>query len=357
MDKKKTNKTKIRKKNSLMIQSSHPIRKAFAIKYQLPFILALALLLSACRTAEKERPKFQHDIAEGPTPWTDTNFELEEEDFTFAIISDLNGGEREGVYRTAVAQLNRLDPTFVLSVGDLIDGGTEDEAQLTKEWDSFDERTSKFNMPFFYLGGNHDLTNPVMRKFWNDRFGPRYYHFVYEDVLFLLMDSEDYEEKRMLEIYEARAKALKIMDGEIEGVYEQSDYYNMPERTVGGMSADQFNYFRGVLEKYPKVKWTFVLMHKPLWMREGNKGLGQLEQLLANRPYTVINGHLHSYSHHKRNNRDYMVLGTTGGYQNPKDSMAFDHVTLVRMAERPIITHLKMEGILDETGKIPDNSQ
>ena len=48
-----------------------------------------------------------------------------------------------------------------------------------------------------------------------------------------------------------------------------------------------------------------------------------------------------------------MILGTTGGSQNPKDSMAFDHVTLVRMAEQPIITHLKMDGILDETGQVP----
>lgn len=317
------------------------------------YLFCAFVFVLGCKTEVKKAPQFEHDISEGPTPWTRTDFELEEKDFTFAIISDLNGGEREGVYSTAVAQLNRLDPTFVLSVGDLIDGGTEDEVQLTKEWDSFDQRTANFNMPFFYLGGNHDLTNPIMRKFWKNRFGPRYYHFIYEDVLFLMMDSEDYEEKRMIEIYKARAEAIKIIDGEIEGSYEDSDYFHMKERRIGGMSEKQFNYFKDVLDKYPDVKWTFVLMHKPLWMREDNKGLGQLEEALGSRPYTVINGHFHSYSHRIRNNRDYMMLGTTGGSQFPQDSMSFDHVTLVRMAERPIITHLKMEGILDETGQVP----
>jgi len=155
-----------------------------------------------------------------------------------------------------------------------------------------------------------------------------------------------------LEIYTARAKALQIIDGEIEGVYEESEYYNMPERRIGGMSKDQFNYYKGVLKKYPKVKWTFVLMHKPLWMREDDKGLGKLETLLADRPYTVINGHFHSFSHRKRHGRDYTMLGTTGGAQKATDTMAFDHVTLVRMAKEPIVTHLKMEGILDETGKV-----
>lgn len=320
--------------------------------YLLHFII-LTLLLMSCRINDKSAPKFLHDINEGPTPWTSESFELEEEDFTFAIISDLNGGEREGVYTTAVSQLNRLDPTFVLSVGDLIDGGTEDSLQLVKEWDSFDDRTSKLNMPFFYLGGNHDLTNPRMREFWKNRFGPRYYHFVYEDVLFLMMDSEDYGESRMLEIYRARAEAIKIIKGDIEGIYEESEYFNMPERRLGSMSEDQLLYFKNVLYQYPDVKWTFVLMHKPLWRREDDKGLGQLETVLSNRNYTVINGHLHSFSHRIRNNMDYLILGTTGGSQAVGDSLAFDHVTLVRMAQKPIITHLKMDGILDEAGNVP----
>ncbi len=316
-------------------------------------LAALAFISCKQQTPEPVPPLFVHDISEGPTPWTANEFEPTEDDFTFAIISDLNGGEREGVYATAVQQLNQLDPTFVLSVGDLIDGGTEDTLQLAKEWDSFDDRTAKLNMPFFHLGGNHDLTNPTMREFWKNRFGPRYYHFVYDNVLFLMMDSEDYEEQRMIEIYEARAIALKIIDGEIEGKYEDSEYYHMPERRIGGMSNAQLDYYAEVLKKYPDVKWTFVLMHKPLWMREDEKGLGPLEDLLADRDYTVINGHFHSFSNQIRKGHSYTILGTTGGSQNPQDSMAFDHVTLVRMAKKPVITHLKMEGILNEQGNVP----
>ncbi len=310
-------------------------------------------LIARCNSLAHDKPVFIHDVTSGPTPWTSEAFEMEEEDFTFAIISDLNGGEREGVYATAMAQLNQLDPTFVLSIGDLIDGGTEDPAQLTREWDSFDVRTSKLTMPFFYLGGNHDLTNPTMREFWKNRIGPRYYHFVYENVLFLMMDSEDYEEERMMEIYEARAKAIKIMKGELEGNLEESAYFNMQEGKVGALNRPQLKYFQEVLEKYPDVRWTFVLMHKPLWMRDGEKGLGELEVSLSQRPYTVINGHLHSFSHRIRNKRDYLILGTTGGSQNPTDSMSFDHITLVRMAKEPVITHLKMDGILDITGNTP----
>jgi hypothetical protein len=168
-----------------------------------------------------------------------------------------------------------------------------------------------------------------------------------------MMDSENYEEQRMLEIYHARAHALKVIAGEIPGNYEETEYYNMPERKVGGLSDNQIDYFSKVIQENKNVRWTFLIMHKPLWQREDAKGLVKIEDLIQDRPYTVINGHLHTMSHRKRFERDYIVLGTTGGGQNPTDTMAFDHVTLVRMANEPIITHLKMEGILDETGKVP----
>lgn len=321
------------------------------------FVIMLAgLLFWGCKNNAPEGHIFGHNIKKGPKPWTSETFEATETDFTFAIISDLTGGERPGIYSRAVEQLNQLDPTFVLSVGDLIEGGTEDTLQLKKEWESFDLRTENLNMPFFHLGGNHDLTNPEMRSYWNKRYGPRYYHFSFGDVLFLMMDSEDYTEKRMLEIYRARDTALRIIKGELDGVYEESTYYKMPERRLGSLGKEQLEYFQNILQQYRDVRWTFVLMHKPLWMREDINGLGQLETALKNRDYTVINGHFHSFAHNNRHGMDYYILGTTGGAQNPEDPNAFDHISLVRMAEEPVITHLKMDGILDNTGaRIPKN--
>ena len=317
------------------------------------YILFLLISLWSCKTEAPAPIEFYHEVSDGPKPWTAEVFEASEPDFTFAIISDLTGGERPGVYSRAVAQLNLLDPTFVLSVGDLIEGGTEDTLQLKKEWDSFDARTSNLTMPFFHLGGNHDLTNPEMRSFWNKRYGPRYYHFRYRDVLFLMMDSEDYSEKRMYEIYQARDTALRVINGELEGKYEESTYYNMPERRLGSLGAEQLAYFTEVLEEQKDVRWTFVLMHKPLWLREGNNGLGGLETILKERNYTVFNGHFHSFSHRIRHDMEYIMLGTTGGAQNPEDPNAFDHISLVRMADKPVITHLKLEGILNNSGTLP----
>ena len=307
-----------------------------------------------CASPTETPPIFQHEIPEGPKPWLHDRFDNKSDQFTFAIITDLNGGERPGIFEVAVAQLNLLRPEFILSVGDLIDGGTEDLNQLQKEWDSFDERANKAVSPLFHVGGNHDLTNVVMRDFWSKRYGPRYYHFVYKDVLFLMMDSEDYNEKRMQEIYEARAEAIKVLDGPEPEKAKEMLYFQMPERQHGEISDAQSSYFEEVLNRYPEVRWTFILMHKPVWKREDVGGLGRVEAALGERPFTVINGHFHTYSHTEKNEQDYIMLGTTGGGQNPDNEMAFDHVTLVTMIdEGPSIANLRLDGILDKTAKIP----
>lgn len=317
-------------------------------------ILVLTLVaIQACKETTEKKVSFTHDIEGQLTPWNKLPVESEG-DFSFAIISDLTGGERERIFEVAVEQINQFNPRFVLSVGDLIEGGTEDTLQLKREWEFFDQRADKLEKPFFHLGGNHDLTHPAMKQFWNSRYGPTYYHFIYNDILFLMLDSEDFEETRMLEIYEARAQALKMIRGEVEGEYTNSEYYHMQERKTGSISTSQRNYFEEVLNTNPGVKWTFVFMHKPLWKNEDNKEWMPLEDLLSKRRHTVINGHYHSFSHEKKGENSYIMLGTTGGAQDSEDPNSFDHITWVKIKDGvPTLSHLRMDGILNEKGEIP----
>jgi 3',5'-cyclic AMP phosphodiesterase CpdA len=313
-------------------------------------------LLAVSTCAAPPEQAFRQEVDSAAKPWTHESFDNDDDRFTFAIFSDLYGGERERVFGVAMAQLQLLRPELILNVGDLIDGGTTDLERLDREWDEFDAKLDGLKAPVFYIGGNHDLTNPVMRQFWEERYGQRYYHFVYKDVLFLMLDSEDFEEQRMNAIYEARAYALRVDAGEEPGVYEETEYYNMPERLTGAIRAEQASYFRQAIAENPSVRWTFLLMHKPVWRDETATEFQSIEASLGDRPYTVINGHFHSYSLTERNGRDYIHLSTTSGAQNPNDDMAFDHVTLVSMTDDgPSIANLRLDGILDKTGHVPLN--
>ena len=95
-------------------------------------------------------------------------------------------------------------------------------------------------------------------------------------------------------------------------------------------------------------------MHKPVWQREGTGNLQLIEDALAKRNYTLFNGHFHKYAYTERNGRDYIMMATTGGGQDKASRNAFDHITLVTLAEdKPSILNVRLDGILDKTGKIP----
>lgn len=298
-------------------------------------------------------PVFRHDLPGTAVPWTHTSFDTAANRFTFAVISDLNGGERAGIFDVAVAELALLRPELVLSVGDLIDGPTPVDSVLEREWDTFDQRARAMPAPFFRVGGNHDLTGEVLRDVWRKRYGPTYYSFVYRNVLFLVLDTEDLSPERAREIFEARTEAIRA-DREGRTDTEGLAYYQMPERVVGNIGVDQSVYVQQVLAAHPDVRWTFLFFHKPVWRSESDPEFAAIEAALANRPYTMFAGHFHSLSRTVRHDRDYFILGTTGGSQGGADSMSLDHLTLVTMAANgPSIAHLRLDGILGPDGKVP----
>ena len=317
---------------------------------------AVFLLFLGCSgsSGPPDEPIFQHDVSGKVLPWTNEDFDAADDKFTFAVFSDLTGGERERVFEIAVAQLSLLRPELIINVGDLIEGGTEDLAEIDAQWKSFDERADRATAPIFYVGGNHDLTGEVLQGVWDKRYGRRYYHFIYKNVLFLVLDTEDNTPERMQEIFEARNRAIEAVKTEGMEAFERSEYSRMPEQIAGNISDGQSQYFQDVLAANPDVRWTFLFLHKAPWQREDEQGFAAIEQALSERPYTVFNGHVHAYEHLERHGRDYIRLATTGGVQFPDRGRSADHVVLVTVSESGAdIANLLMEGILDKTGHIP----
>lgn len=301
-----------------------------------------------------ENEDFRHNIVTEEKPWQHTRFDDADEKFTFGIFSDLTGGERKRIFEVAVAQLNLLRPEMIINVGDLIEGGSDDSNELYRQWDSFDDRTNKARAPVFYVGGNHDLTGELLREVWKARLGPRYYHFVFKNVLFLILDTEDNTVERMREIEQARLKAIDIYKTEGKAAFAETEYGRMPERTSGTIGTAQAEYIRNAIAENPDVLWTFVFIHKPVWQREGEQNFASIENALADRPCTVFYGHTHVFKYEQRHGRDYINLATTGGEQFPEKGRSIDHLMLVTVDSSGVsIANLLMEGILDKTGHIP----
>ncbi len=247
-----------------------------------------------------------------PKPWTHLNLNNDPDNFQFAIVTDRTGGHRPGVFMDGVRKLNLLQPEFVVSVGDLIEGYTEDQGELDREWTEFNGLVGQLDMPFFYVPGNHDISNEVMAQEWTKRFGRHYYHFVYRNVLFLCLDSED------------------------------------PPDTH--MSDEQIAYVEKALADNPDVRWTVVLLHKPLWNYDKSSGWPEIESALAGRKYSVFAGHTHTFNKSTRNDANYIVLATMGGGSQLRgvNFGEFDHFLWVTMTDQgPIIASLMLDGIWD----------
>ena len=320
------------------------------------FISALICVVLGCSgpSTPPGEPAFQHDASGEVRPWTNEEFDAADEKFTFAVFSDLTGGERERIFEIAIAQLSLLRPELIINVGDLIEGSTADRAVVDAQWDSFDERASRAKAPVFYVGGNHDLTGEFMRRVWAERLGRNYYHFVYKNVLFLVLDTEDNTADRMQEIYEARKEALKVFAEKGEEAFAKTTYANLPELPAGNITEAQSKYILEAIAANPNVRWTFLFMHKAPWLREDLVAFTTVEDALADRPYTVFHGHEHTYGYAERRGRDYIRLATTGGQQVLEKGRSMDQIALVTVDDNGVdIANLLMKGILDKTGRIP----
>jgi protein-tyrosine phosphatase len=252
--------------------------------------------------------------------------------------------------------LNLLKPEFVMNVGDFIEGYVEDEALLKSMWKEVDDSLNQLDMPLFFVPGNHDVNFDPSEKVWFERVGAErsYSHFVYRDVLFLMMSTEDPPKKEpgqeREEAYE-RVKAGKVNPEEARAIVEEL------ERWAGSVSISdaQVEYFRKVLAAHPKVRWTFGFMHTPAWTQPDPGNFARIESLLAGRPYTMFAGHTHTYNHTRRNGRDYITMGMTGGLvPDHAGTGNMDHVAWITMTENgPVIGNLLLNGILDKRGAVP----
>ena len=287
------------------------------MRYCRIFLVAVLIAgLCGCQSAEKKAAApavFSGKETQGVTSWTDKAFCNDPSRFQFAIISDLHGSGIPGVFEEAVKKINLMQPEFVVCVGDLIEGYTEDEEEIARQRDEFDRLIAPLDMRFFYLPGNHDITNMTMSKVWQERYGTTYYHFTYKNVLFLCLNSED--------------------------------------PPGSHMSKGQVAYVEKALADNPDVRWTIVLLHKPMWA-ENPKEWSPVEALLENRPHTIFAGHVHSYDKMVKDGHDHIRLAVTGGgsaLRGPAHG-EFNQIAWVTMTDAgPKIANLDLNGILDDT--------
>jgi hypothetical protein len=325
--------------------------------------IALAALFALSVGASGLAGEFSYDAEAlpGAKPWTSANFKDDSETFQFVIIGDRTGGHNvEGTFELAVGQLNLLQPEFVINVGDIIEGYSDDPAELNAEWDEVDAMLANLDFPFFRTPGNHDIANETAQQVWRDRFGATRYSFVYEDTLFLVLDSEDPPReappgmKEKLELY----NRLQVEDP--ERAQAMLSEFMADEAVVAALAkpiefdAAQVAFVEDAIAKNPDARWTFLFLHEPAW-ENPSESFKAIQAFLKDRKHTFFAGHLHYYDYDLIDGHEYITMGPSGASFHQDGPGNVDHVTWVTMTDDgPQIANIALKGVFDRKGLDPE---
>lgn len=196
----------------------------------------------------------------------------------FAIIGDRTNTTIPGVYEQALAEAERLRPELIMTVGDHIEGYTEDTTRLNREWAEYQQVVKDVTVPFYKTPGNHDVLNQVQLDYYQSRIERPNYSFDYRGIHFVVFNN---------------------------AMWERSE--QLPATALSWLADD--------LQANRTAAMTLVFMHKPFWYNTTS----------LNKPDTlhalfkafgvdgVFTGHFHEYFSGTFDGIKYTGVGSSGG--------------------------------------------
>ncbi len=221
-------------------------------------------------------------------------------EFHFVVLGDSQFHDAPGFNRI-VDEVQRLQPAFVVQVGDMIEGYLPDTPSLHAEWKRFRNQIAPLgSIPFVAVPGNHDvydatkLPSPTATAIYREYWGDLFFTFTYENARFIVLNSDAVGEDRSI---------------------------------VG----QQLLWLKDVLAKNRQAH-TFVFMHRPPDLLTNARAMHDLFRKHAVR--YVIYGHHHHYHFRETDGIRYVM---TNAAANSGTELAqtgsFDHLLHVSVRD------------------------
>ncbi len=244
----------------------------------------------------------------------------EEDAFFFVVYGDRTGGPAEGisVLKDAVRDTNLLEPDFVWTVGDLIQGYNTTEPWM-EQMREYTGVMDELLCPWFPVAGNHDVywrgegkPEGEHEAHYEMHFGPLWYAFEHKNCMFIALYSD-------------------------EGNPETGEKtFRDPENQK--MSDEQFAWLKSMLHEGRDKDHIFLALHHPRWLKGGygdDWDKVHAELVKAGNVTAVFAGHIHRMRYDPKDGIDYVTLATVGGHnqgQVPEAGM-LHHFNIVTVRE------------------------
>lgn len=247
-----------------------------------------------------------------PPTASEESINLSDHPVRLAIIGDRTGGAVEGVYGAIIEEIERLKPDFVMTVGDMIEGYTEDSTVLIKEWQEYMSLIEPLTMPIYHTPGNHDITTEPMKGMYRRYMGDPYYSFDHRGLHFVILD-------------------------------------NSRVSTGDDLSPEQMKWLAEDLSANHKSTYTIIFLHKPYWFETIAMGKPHpLHTLLMEHDVdAVFTGHYHRYFVGEYDGITYTSMGSSGGGMSPGPSGLGYHFAWVTVSDDGMaIAPIRNESVL-----------
>jgi len=234
----------------------------------------------------------------------------------FAVIGDRTGGHTPGVYEEIILEIERLKPDFTMTVGDMIEGYTDDTTELRRQWEEYLAIVAPLSAPIHYTPGNHDITtgedDGSVAQVYRHFVEPPYHSFNYQNTHLIVLDNSR---------------------------WDKSD--DLPDEQINWLIAD--------LKKNRKTAFTMVFFHKPFWFE--TLALGKRDRLhdifREQGVDAVFTGHFHTYFSGEYDGILYTGIGSSSGATEPDVTGLMYHFGWITVNEEGIhVAVIKKDSVL-----------
>jgi predicted phosphodiesterase len=203
---------------------------------------------------------------------------VEEDPLRFAVIGDRTGTAQPGIYEQIIEDIQKLEPDFLLTVGDMIEGPAPDTIEILRRWEEYGGIIKTITSPVYYVPGNNDIWDSTSLEFFRRYAAEPHYSFNVRGVHFIVLDN--------------------------------SRFY-----TVDDFPKEQIDWLIDDLQKHQQADYTIVSFHIPFWVKTIAEGKPDTLHSLFRRygVDAVFTGHFHYYFSGEYDGIKYTGMGSSGG--------------------------------------------